>query len=130
MDVEQTFSFLVEEYQMSCKNNEYRNCYGGNWIVQTYSFYNDTGCMTIYFLPQRNELDFYRSAKYSNKLNDLCETIIDIHMIEPSIWEKDAKIFGIKNPFFEWSSKKVLCTFAKALKAHLDKKKDFFGISV
>lgn len=130
MNVEEIFDFLIKDYNFSYKYQKFVNCYEGNWIVQTYSFYNNSGCFTIHFLPQRNELDFYYSSRFSTEHKKLCERIVDICSIEPDIWNKYTKIWIFKRPFFWWNNNKVLYTFAEALKTHLDKSKDFFGIQI
>lgn len=130
MNVEELFGFLKEDYGLSYKHQEFTNCYNGNWIVQTYSFFNDSGCFTILFLPQRNEIEFFCSKEFSRKYEKLSENSVDICTIEPDIWDKHTKVFGIRRPFFWWSKHKVLQAFAEALKVHLIKEKSFFGIIV
>ena len=58
MNIEKLFVFLIRDYGLAYKYQKFINCYGGNWIVQTYSFYNDSGCFTIYFLPPKTSWIF------------------------------------------------------------------------
>lgn len=130
MDIESLFGFLEEDYNLSYKYQEFSNCYGGNWLVQAHSFYNESGCFTFHLLVQRNELDFYCSPHFSTERDELCERMVDISTIEPEIWNKHMKAWIFKRPFFWWSNKKVLSAFSEALKAHLVKGNDLFGIRV
>lgn len=130
MNIEDLFSFLVNDYHLSYKYQKFINCYGGNWIVQTHSFYNESGCFTIHVLSQKDELDFYYADRFSTKREELCEKTVDILSIEPEIWDKYTKFWIFNRPFFWWKNKKVLRAFAEVLKVHLAKGKDFFGIKV
>jgi hypothetical protein len=130
MEIAELFDFLTKEHSFSYSHQEFDNCYGGHWIVHTYSFYNSNGCFTIYCMPERNELDFYVSDKFSTSREELLDKIVDISTIEPEIWKKRTKFLGISRPFFWINTNKVLRVFAEALKTHLDKNKDFFGIQV
>ena len=130
MNVEKLFSFLVEDYGLNYRQQDYSNCYGGNWLVRTYSFYNDSGCFTIHTVPQRGELDFYYSHIFSTKREELCERLIDICSIEPQIWERHMNFGVIKNPFFWWSSNRVLNALAEVLRIHISAHKEFFGVRV
>ena len=123
------FDFLKKNYNLSYEYQEFTNCYGGGWTVQTHSFYNDSGCFTIYIEVQRG-MCFWYSSHFSTDREELCEREIDISSIEPYFWRKNEKILFFKNPFFWWNSKRVLKTLAEALKAHLAKDNCFFGIQV
>ena len=48
MNIEEMFDFLKKNYNLSYEYQEFTNCYGGGLTVQTHSFYNDSGCFTIY----------------------------------------------------------------------------------
>ena len=129
MNIENLFDFLVKDYNLSYNYQEFANCYGGGWTVQTHSFYNNSGCFTIYIEIQRG-MEFWCSSRYSTKRKELCERAVDVSSIEPQIWNKYEKIGIFKNPFFWWNDNKVLSTLAKALKVHLVKDNEFFGIKV
>ena len=116
MRVEKLFNFLVEDYKLTYKHYVFENCYNLGYTVYTHSFFNRSGCFTIYSLPQRGELDFYYA-----KLLDICS-------IEKEIWDKHTKFGFIKNPFFWRNEEKVLTVLAEVLKAHINKHSEFFGI--
>lgn len=129
MNIEELFDFLKKDYNLSYRYQEFINCYGGNWTVQTHSFYNDSGCFTIYIEVQRG-MSFWYASRFSTKREALCERGIDISSVEPQIWNQYQRICIFKNPFFWWNDNKVLNTLAEALKVHLAKDKEFFGIQV
>lgn len=129
MDIEKLFCFLTKNYDLSYKYQEFTNCYGGNWIVQTHSFYNDSGCFTIYIEVQRG-ISFWYSSYFSKEREKLCEIEIDISSIEPQVWTRYEKIWIFKRPFFWGNSNKVLCILSEVLKVHLAKNRNFFGIQV
>lgn len=131
MDVRNWFDFLVQSYGLSYREQEFPRSFGGNWIVSAYSFYNESGCFTICHLEPRNELSFYYASKISENLDDLMQTKIDVHKVEPKVWEKHQKLLGsIKNPFFECSTEKVLHALADVIKARIDADGEFFGVKV
>ena len=129
MNIEELFDFLKKDYKLSYRYQEFINCYGGSWTVQTHSFYNDSGCFTIHIEIQRG-MDFWYASRFSTERKELCEKEIDVSSIEPQIWDKYERIFIFKNPFFWWNDNKVLSTLAEALKVHLLKNNEFFGIQV
>ena len=129
MNIEELFDFLKKDYNLSYKYQEFTKCYEGNWIVQTHSFYNDSGCFTIYVEIQRG-IEFWYASRFSTERKELCEREIDIYSIESGIWDRYAKFWIFKLPFFWWNENKVLRTLAKVLKVHLAKNNDFFGIRV
>ena len=129
MNIEELFDFLKKDYNLSYKYQEFTKCYEGNWIVQTHSFYNDSGCFTIYVEIQRG-IEFWYASRFSTERKELCEREIDIYSIETEIWDRYAKFWIFKRPFFWWNENKVLRTLAKVLKVHLTKNNNFFGIRV
>ena len=129
MNIEELFDFLTKDYNLSYKYQEFTNCYGRNLTVQTYSFYNHSGCFTIYYEVPRY-MGFCVSSEFSTEREKLRERNVDISLIEPQIWNKRERFLVFKNPFFWWSDKKVLTTLAEVLKIHLAKNNEFFGIQV
>ncbi len=129
MNIETMFDFLVTKYGLAYQHQTFSNCYGGHWEVETYSYYNESGCFTIYFEVQRG-MDFWYASQFSSDYRKLCEREIDISLIEPEIWARRERVWFIKWPFFWWNSNKVLFTLAEVLKAHLAKHKCFFGIQI
>ena len=94
MNIEELFYFLVEDYRLSYAHQQFDDCYGGNWIVQTHSFFNDSGCFTIYIESQRG-MDFWYAPRFSTERTELCERAIDVSLIEPQIWNKYEKFFSL-----------------------------------
>ena len=129
MNIEELFSFLKKDYNLSYRYQKFINCYGGNWTVQTHSFYNDSGCFTIYIEIQRG-MTFWYASRFSTEREELCEEEIDVSAIEPQIWDKHERICFFKNPFFWSNDNKVLSTLAETLKVHLARENEFFGIQV
>lgn len=130
MNIEKLFDFLVNDYGLNYKYQQFSNCWGLGYFVNTYSFYNYSGCFTIQHTLQSNEIDFYHSFRFSTNREELCEKGIDIFSIEPEIWEKSEKIWLFKKPFYWWSNKNLLNTLSKVLKIHISKYNNFFDIQV
>lgn len=126
-NIEERFDFLIKDYHLSYKFQVFHPF--GNWTMHTHSFYNDSGCFTIYYEVGRDMFFFY-SSKFSTELEQLREKGIDVSLLEPEIWKKNERIFIFKNPFFWVMNNKVLNTLSEALKVHLAKNNDFFGIQV
>ena len=120
--------FLVDEYHMSYAKQTFEGRPFGNYNTTTYSFYNETGCFTIRYMFPRVEWDCYRSLRFDNDCDVLFEQLVPIDSIEPEIWKKHMKVGIFKRPFFWWSTARVFAAFAEALKVHLEKGNDFFGI--
>lgn len=123
--------FLVEEYNLKYSEQTFNNQPFGNYTTKTYSFYNDSGCFTVNYLLQRDELDFYFSSKFSNERSKLQEKLVNIWVDEPEIWNKHQKwIFSIKDPFFWWKKEKVINALAETIKTKIDKNNEFFGVII
>lgn len=130
MEIEKTFNFLVKDYGLTHRYQEFHNCFGKGWYAYTHSYYNDTGCFTIHVLPQRGELDFYYSKSFSDMRENLCEKLINVTSIERNIWEKHKKFLFFKNPFFWWNGDKVLQALGEVVKSQIKNYNEFFGIKV
>ena len=91
MNVSRIFEFLVKEYKLEYVKKHFDNCYEGNWAVITYSYFNESGCFTIYTLPERGELDFFYAHKFSDNLNELCQSRVNIQSVGTQIWQKAKK---------------------------------------
>ena len=129
MRVEELFDFLRTDYNLTYKYQEFSNCYGGSWSVQAYSYYNESGCFTIYCEVQRG-MDFWYASQFSTERKKLCERQIDVSSTEPEIWDRYERIWFLKRPFFWWNSNKVLRVLAEVLKVHIARSGEFFGIKV
>ncbi len=126
--IEEIFDFLIKDYNLLYKSQIFYHCYG-SWTVVTHSFYNDSGCFTIYDEVQRG-ISYCCSSQFSTELKKLSERPINVCTIEPDIWEKERKIWIFERPFFLWSQKRELNVLSKVLKIHLSKNNNFFGIQV
>ena len=123
--------FLVDEYNLKYSVQTFNNYPFGNYTTKTFSFYNDSGCFTIRYLSQKDELDFYFSSRFSNECKELQERLVNIWIDEPEIWNKHQKwIFSLKDPLFWWKKKKVIKALAETIKTKIDKNKEFFGVKV
>ena len=129
MCIENMFDFLTKDYNMTYRYQEFSNCYGNRCTVHTHSYFNDTGCFTIYIEIQRG-MEFWYASRFSTERKELCERGIDVSSIEPQVWSKYERLCFFKNPFFWWSDKRVLSTLAEAVKVHLAKDNSIFGIQV
>ena len=63
------------------------------------SFYNDSGCFTIYIEIQRGMVFWYFS-RFSTGREELCEKEINVSSIEPQIRDKNERVWIFKNPFY------------------------------
>ena len=130
MDFKKEFSDLSSENNLIYEYQEFKNCFGGNWWVCTHSLYNDSGCFTIHCLPHRGEVDFYFADKFSTDRNELCQREINVFEVEKDIWERDAKVWVIRNPFYFWSSKRIMKTLIEVIKISIEKNGEFFGVII
>ena len=116
--------FLVDEYNLKYSVQTFNNYPFGNYKTKTFSFYNDSGCFTIRYLLQKDELDFYFSSRFSNECKELQERLINIWIDEPEIWKKHQKwIVSLKDPLFWLKKKKVIKALAETIKTKIDKNK-------
>ncbi len=128
MNIEEMFGFLIKDYNLFYQKQNFPNCYGG-WDVEIHSFYNESGCFSIYIEFQRG-MSFWYASRFSADYEKICEREVNVSSLEPQLWEKFERKWIIKNPFFWWNNKKVLCALAEIIKIHLSKNKEFFGIRV
>lgn len=124
------FDFLVSDYGFQYKKQEFHNCYGGHWLVRTYSYFNVSGCFTIHHLPSRGELEFFYAPQCSNNREELYQQRINVQSIEPELWRKYTHIGTIKRPFFWCNTTKVLTVLAEVMKKHISKHGEVFGIKI
>lgn len=130
-DIEKKFKYLVEHYGMQFVYKKYDNYYGQNYDVHTYSYYNKSGCFTIYTLPSRGELEFYYSKQYGEVLDCLKDRCINIYSeINKDEWPRNAYFLGFSNPLFWFSYSKILEGLSHVIKEKIKKNGTFFGIDV
>lgn len=125
MDIEKTFQFLVDNYHLNYSHQVFHHCYGGNWVVSTHSYYNETGCFTIHLLHQRNELDFYYSKEFGATREALCERKIDEQSLYPEIWLEAKKRF-----LFSYRPQLYLDTLAYVINKQIKEKGCFWGVKI
>lgn len=130
MDFKKAFNDLAQKYGLKYQYQEFKNCFGGNWVVYTHSLYNNSGCFTIHCLPQRGEVDCYFASNFSNDRTALCEVLINIFDIEKDIWDKHEKIWIFKNPFCYWNLNKTIKTILEVIEASIQKSNEFAGIQI
>ena len=130
MDFSNRFSDIAKKYNCNYQYQVFDNCYGGHWLVYTYSIYNDSGCFTVHYLPQRLEVSFYYAAKFSNKLEMLCEKAVNVYEIEKNIWAKHEKMWIFKKPFFYWSFDKIMKALLEVIETSILKNNEFAGIII
>ena len=130
MNVAELFNFLENDYGLFFQYQNFSNCYNGGWFVETYSYFNNSGCFTIYLLDARGEWWCYYSPKFSTKIEDLCYKQIDIYSSEEKIWNKHKKLWIFNKPFFWWRKDKVLLAMADVIKNHVEKYRDLYEFKV
>ena len=130
MDFKKEFTDLANKYNLNYQYQDFKNCFGGNWWVYTHSLYNDSGCFTIHCLPQRGEVDFYFADKFSTDRKELCSKAINVYEVEKEIWEKKAKIWFFKNPFYYCNQDKIIKTLIEVINVSIEKNNEFFGIDI
>ena len=130
MGIKEKLNNLAREYGLTYQYQEFEKCYGGNWWVCTHSIYNASGCFTIYCVPQRLEVDFFFSDRFSRNRRELCAKEVNVYEFEKSTWEKDQKIGPFKNPFYFWSPNNIINTLIKVIAELIKKNNEFFGVQV
>lgn len=126
--VEDLFAFLVCEHHLNYEKQHFKNCYGGHWSIDTYSYFNDIGCFTICSLPARDELSFFYSSQFSKNYEELCENYADVYSLEPTVWNNHAKFGKYYKPFFFWSKYRILKAVSNIIEVHLEHHKELFSI--
>lgn len=118
--IKKELGFLTEKYAMQYAFQEFEEY---SMDVETYSFYNENGCFTVYYLEQRDELGLFYSGTFSKNLNELREQEIDQHSCEGNIWKKHKPLFG-------YGKKMYFKTLHKVIEAQIDKTGLFYGVKV
>ena len=130
MIFKEEFNALAKKYDLSYKYQIFEKCFGGNWVVYTHSLYNDSGCFTIHYIAQRNEVDFYFSDKFSTDRKELCEKTINVSKVEKEIWRKNEKVWFFKNPFYYWNTDNIIKTVIEVINVSIEKRQEFFGVKI
>lgn len=129
-NVKDALDFLCKDYGLKYTFQKFEKYPFGNWCVDMYSFYNESGCFSVYNLTQRDEVAFYFSRKFSDNIDELKEKSISIESVEKDIWEKHRKTGFLKIPFFWGSNMQVFRALAEVIKTQIEKYGSFFEISV
>ena len=146
-DIERLFGFLSRDLGLKYSHQGFKKCYGGNWYVDTYSFYNESGCFTIYELSERGEWAFYYTKKYSKKMEELLDELLDIYSVEREMWKDYSDAVEVANReiekgvhkllFFgemfraEWRAERIMLeTLADVIRVQIQKHGSFFGVKV
>ena len=123
--------FLVDEYglQFSKQSFEWEKS-SRDWICKTYSFYNESGCFTICY-DFKGDMLIYYASEFSCDRRILCEKLVNIWSVEPEIWKKHKKVFGLfADPFFEEKTAKVLRALAEVIRKQIEETNEFFGVKI
>lgn len=124
--IDRYFSFLTEEYDLQYKYREFNNCFGGYWYVEAYSFYNESGCFTLHYLPQRDELDIYHSKSCVNDHQGLLGRHIgEIEAFGDEAWTEEKNKHKGSDGYVLYSQ-----TLAELIKKKLDAEGEIFGVKV
>lgn len=130
MDFKKEFAALAQKKNLSYQFQEFKNCFGGDWVVWTYSLYNDSGCFTVSYWTQREEVDFYYAEKFSTDRKELCAKPINVFEAEQEIWRKNKRIWIFNNPFFYCSPKRIIKALIEVINSLIEKNNEFFGIKL
>ena len=50
--------------------------------------------------------------------------------LKKEIWNKNAKIWFFKNPFYYWNQEKIIKTLIEIIYVLIDKNNEFFGVNI
>ena len=130
MTIRERFDFLVSQYGMNYGQLTVDDYCGSGGKAYAHSFYNESGCFTIFGFPAKGELECFVSDDYDANLNVLCKQPVDVRAIESEIWKKHAKR-GLLSRLFFWNRpEKVLAALAEALAVHIEKCGEVWGVKV
>ena len=124
MEINEIFSFLISDYLMAYKFQEFENYPSGNWYSKVYSYYNESGCFSIYTLPQRGEYEYYYAKAFSTDIKELLQKVIEVD-VKHEIWQNASKKI-----FFGYRQKLQHQAFANYIKYLIKEKGEFYGIKV
>lgn len=130
MRMKEELNKLAQKHGLKYQYQEFEDCYGGNWFVITHSLYNESGCFTVHYLPQRAEVGFYFADRLSRNLRALCTQEVNVFKVEKEIWDSSERIGPFKIPFYYWNPDRVVKTLIKVITVQIEKNNEFFGIRV
>lgn len=118
---------IADKYNLNYLKQQFDNCFGGYWYVETFSLYNENGCFTIHYLGQRQELDFYVTPSISTKREELANNRIDVTKYKADVWEKELPKINVFSVSY---ADKFLILLTKVIEMQLEESGSFFGIKV
>ncbi len=118
---------IAGKYNLNYLKQQFDNCFGGYWYVETFSLYNENGCFTIHYLGQRQELDFYVTPSISTKREELANNRIDVTKYKADVWEKELPNINIFSLSY---ASNFLILLTKVIEMQLEESGSFFGIKV
>lgn len=130
------FNFLIEKYHLKYDYSIFRGYLGTNATLQTFTFYNNSGCFIIHDVPVRGELEFiYLSDinlldQYARKPSSVKNSLLDVGSVEKEIWKNHMQILFFNNPFFWSNKKKIFRVLVKVIEAQITKTGQFYGIKI
>ena len=130
MIYDKEFSDLAKKYNLNYQFQKFENCWDRGFTVHTYSLYNESGCFTVHYLLQRQELDFYYSKKFSFSRELLCDKPINIYDFEKEIWKKRECVWIFKKPFYYQRTNNVIKVLIEVINILVKKDNEFFGIKI
>ena len=130
MDFDAELRKLAEKHNLHYQFQKFENCFNGNWLVYTYSLYNESGCFTISYMPQRFEVDCYYAERFSTDRQELCNKAVDIFETEKDIWNRRETFWIFKNPFYYWSTKNIIKTLIEVINVSIEKNNGIYGIEI
>lgn len=130
MDFDAELRMLAEKHNLHYQCQKFQNCFNGGWLVYTYSLYNESGCFTISYLPQRGEVDCYYAEKFSNDQRELCDKVVNIFATEKDIWRRHETFWIIKKPFYYWVPSRIVKVLIEVINVSIEKSKGFFGVTI
>lgn len=124
--IRENLYFLTEEYDLRYQYQEFTNCFGGYWYVETFSFYNENGCFTFHYIPQRGEFDIYYSQEFFTEHKKLIERHInETDEFGENVWQEERKLHkGVRGYALYF---KVI---AELIRRKIENNGEVFGIKV
>ena len=105
--------FLIREYNLQFKFQTFEKCHNFYGPMDTYSFYNEFGCLTLHNAVQRGEWAIYISDKFSENQYELMkDEICQSDYMTKNYWTFNGWIKGL----------------AQVIKTQIDKQDNLFGI--
>ena len=142
-DIWKLFGFLLY-HGLEYSRRRFKKCHNGNRYADTYSFYNESGCFTIYKSSERDGWDFYYAKKYSKDIKELLDEHLDIYSVEREMWEDyrnatdeaheaaEKEVNGVSaDEMFrlQWKAERVMLeTLAEVINVQMEKQGSFFGV--